>query len=260
MDNTAILTAMEKNHTAHLAWLPSLAGAEVLEGTDLLLVDSGLPTDTFNKLAWKRPDPARPEEGARAAVERFQAKGFPFAWRLGPLSGVDRLEPVLERLGLRRTEEETGMALVLDAIRLDEPRASGLDIRLARNGAAMRDFAAVIAANWTPPDATVLRLYGLSAEAATLPDGPASFLVGYLDGLPVSVTELFVTGAVAGIYNVSTLAAMRRKGFGTALMLAALGLARSRGCRLAVLQAAPDGLGLYRRLGFADVCGYEEYA
>jgi GNAT superfamily N-acetyltransferase len=58
---------------------------------------------------------------------------------------------------------------------------------------------------------------------------------------------------VAGIYDMGVSTAERRRGIGRALMLAVLELARSQNCKVATLNATPDGELLYRRLGFRSV-------
>ena len=65
-------------------------------------------------------------------------------------------------------------------------------------------------------------------------------------------------GAV-GLYGIATLAAHRRKGYGTALTLRPLLDARDEGHTLAVLQASAEGQGVYARLGFLPTGHYTEY-
>jgi predicted N-acetyltransferase YhbS len=46
----------------------------------------------------------------------------------------------------------------------------------------------------------------------------------------------------------------RNKGIGSAMMTHALGFARERGATQAVLLASGMGYGMYRRVGFNEVC------
>ena len=64
---------------------------------------------------------------------------------------------------------------------------------------------------------------------------------------------------MVGLYNIATLAAHRRRGYGSALTLAPLLEARRVGVSTAVLQAAPDGVGVYRRIGFEAFGEITEY-
>ncbi len=75
----------------------------------------------------------------------------------------------------------------------------------------------------------------------------------------MATAELAVSEGVVGLYNISTLAAYRRRGFGTALARQPLLDARERGFRTAVLQAAPDAMGVDRRLGFRSFGDITEY-
>ncbi len=61
------------------------------------------------------------------------------------------------------------------------------------------------------------------------------------------------TADVTGVYLVATASAARRRGLASALMGGLLREAKARGCVAAVLQATPQGHGVYRRLGFRDV-------
>lgn len=253
---------MEENLAAHLAHLVRrYPGARVEDGPDVLLVDSGLASDTFNKVARARVSPGA--EAARLVarcVSHFKAVERPFAWWLGPESGLGVLEPHLGAAGLAPTEEETGMALRLAAFSPKEAAPPELSFRVLCSQDDVRAFAAIIAANWEPPDVETLRFYEAVAPTACDRAGPFRGWLALWEGLPVAALEIFHTRAVAGVYSVCTLRPYRRRGIASALLRVALGRARAEGAELAVLQAAPDGLAVYRRLGFEETGRFEEWS
>jgi ribosomal protein S18 acetylase RimI-like enzyme len=63
----------------------------------------------------------------------------------------------------------------------------------------------------------------------------------------------------AGIHHVATLPAARRRGWGSALTLAAVRSARELGYRVGVLVSSSEGFGVYRRLGFRECCHADAY-
>jgi ribosomal protein S18 acetylase RimI-like enzyme len=104
--------------------------------------------------------------------------------------------------------------------------------------------------------------------AAGLPGGllegtdPRAFhlLAARHDGAIVATGLAHEAGGDCGIYNISTLPAVRRRGLATAVTAGLVQAARSRGCTTASLQASPMAEGLYTRLGFRDLGRILEYA
>jgi GNAT superfamily N-acetyltransferase len=243
-------SAMEGNQVDHMTYLARrLPGATVRDEPGLLLVDSGLPTDTFNVVCRTRLRPRDADASIAAAVAHFRAKAFPFAWWVGPGATPEDLDARLTAHGLRRAEQETGMAVDLSRLpALTLP--PGLTVRRVSTERDMADFARVVASNWEPLDLSVLDFYARTARAALAPDSPVRFYVGSLDGAPVATSECHLSHGVAGLYSVSTLKAFRRRGIGAALTLAPLLEAREAGYRTATLQASAEGEPVYARLGF----------
>jgi ribosomal protein S18 acetylase RimI-like enzyme len=255
-----IADAAGANLAAHFSFVHRrLDGMRVREGDGVLLVDSGLPCDTFNAACGARLDADGADAIIGDAIAWFADADRPFAWWVGPGDEPRDLGARLQHAGLAAAATELAMRADLGTARLDVPVPIHFDIRRVTTAAELAHFAAINAANWTPPDPLVLAFYARAADVLLAPASPLRFYVGYLDGEPVAASELTVAGSVAGLYNISTLAAVRGRGFGTAITAAPLRDAVAEGISTAILQAAPAGVSIYRRIGFTPFGDITEY-
>jgi ribosomal protein S18 acetylase RimI-like enzyme len=249
----------DENFVVHATWLVErTAGMSSRVSESLVLADSGLPCDTFNFICRARLAPANASKAGAAAVTYFAERRRPFSWWVGPADRPRNLGEILEDLGLERVESELAMALPLGELG-DARAVPGLEVRPVASAAELEAFARISAANWTPPDQQVIAFYRLAADALLGRDSPHRLYLGFLDGEPVATAEATVANGTAGLYNISTQPAFRGRGVGSQMAWRLLHDARADGCDLGVLQAAPDGVGIYRRLGFQSFGDITEF-
>jgi ribosomal protein S18 acetylase RimI-like enzyme len=250
------LEGLRTNFAVHIVDpLAGMAGAGAANTEALVVGDSGTDCDTFNMVAGAR----LPADQADAAITRAIAlfHGRTFSWWLTSGDTPGDLGARLERAGLQRAETELAMACDLPAAAL---APSDLTVRVVRGEADLIAYADVNHRNWEPPDGRVTAFYARAAARVLRSDSPFIYVIGEAPtGEIVAAGEGCLTGAVVGLYGISTLAAWRRRGYGAAICTAILSEAERRGARTAVLQASDEGAGLYRRLGFIEIGHCTEY-
>jgi ribosomal protein S18 acetylase RimI-like enzyme len=239
------------NFVVHAIWAVERTPGMISRVSEsLVIADSGLPCDTFNFVCRARLEAGAAPEAAAAAVAYFGERRRPFSWWVGPADRPRELGAVLERLGLERAETELAMALPLGELPAEVSPVASLEVRRVRDPVELELFSELSAANWTPPDPNVIAFYRLAAPALLDPDSPQWLYLGYFEGEPVATAEATVAYGTAGLYNISTHPRYRGRGIGSLMTWWPLNDARAHGSDLGVLQAAPDGVGVYRRLGF----------
>lgn len=255
----ALAEQLDQNFRVHAGWIQAqLPGMTARLDPDLALVDCGMACDTFNQVLGARLD-ADADARIQEAIAFFRAREHPFSWWTGPGDRPTDLPRRLEAAGLRAAETELAMAVRLSDVPPADTDRQDLTILRARTPRMIEEYAAILAANWAPPDPDVLEFYRQATPLLLRPDAPLRVYVGFVAGYAVTAAELCMGGGVAGLYNIATLATERGKGYGTAITRRPLHDARDEGLEVAVLQAAPDGVGIYRRLGFTEFGTVREY-
>lgn len=258
---TPLMVAVEANLLGHVTFLQErLPGMTVEDLDGLVVVDSGLASDTFNKVLGARLKPDDADARIADAVAEVRRRGRPFTWWVGPCSRPLDLEQRLRRQGLTEDERELGMTLDLDEMPAEVPLPSGTTLVRVADAAQLADFAGVLANLRDPPDEAIRGFFERAAEVVLEASCPMRFFVAYVEGTPAAVSELFLGGGVAGVHMVATANAFRRRGLGMALTLRALDEGRRHGLDVGALQASAEGQPVYEKLGFKPCGRFAEYA
>ena len=236
---------INNNFLHHATFLQSRTPSmQTLHGSGLSYADSGLSCDTFNILYITDANTFNAADFHKA-VQHYNAKQFDFCVWINEENLSSSVRNALENANLHEAGNEPGMIIYLD-----EYNAEG-DIRKLNT---LDDFAKLVAQNWQPPDQNVIEFY------SKVKPTDAEYFASYVDDEPVSVIELFPdTPTNAGIYSLYTLPGFRGKGIATNLMKHCLHHLKSKGYITATLQAADDGLNIYKKLGFIPATRFYEF-
>ncbi|MEI2774763.1 MAG: GNAT family N-acetyltransferase [Tetrasphaera sp.] len=232
--------------------LARLLGGVIDHEGGVVTVDCGLPTDTFTVIVPRRADSGTAEIIARK-VGGFTSSPTPFA--LWSWDVDDAARRVLAACGLRHTETHVAMVADLTKPAGDEPSVAGLSIRDVATAADVLTYGAIMADLFGDhPEGR--RVRGVFERLSRLP--PESYaglrmVVASVADEPVGIGCLFLGQGTAGIYDIVTREPLRRRGIGGAVFAHLLTLARESGSVTGVLQASPDGQGIYARAGFVTV-------
>lgn len=216
------------------------------------LIATGVPVPLFNPaFLTQTVDLPRLVDEARAF---YRERGIDWALVVPePLAEVSN--KMLYRAGLRESQtmpvlaRETGPDRNWPAVRTE------LAIRVATDGRTVADHRALLDSAFGIPD----RLSRMVLAGVPSDDRLRLYVAYDTEGAPVGSAALCVAAGVAGIYNVASDPARRRRGIATALMQAVLADARERGLGMAILQSSRVGLPLYARLGFTPLSTYVIY-
>lgn len=280
---TAFFDSVQQNLFGHTAFIQSRTpGMLTRDLGGALLVDSGLESDTFNKVLWQCTPrftvvPTNIEaskacfEAARTHFTSDTTDSDPLAGRFfsfwaGGTENLTEMDRSCSEVGWQTVETETAMALPLSCLSRTEKRHSrameGIRFLPVRDETSLRAFISVLAANWTPPDADVSAFYQAAMPLLLSEGVPMRLFIGLAGDKAVSCGELFLSeqNHIAGLHMICTLETFRRRGLGRAMTALLLNAGQRAGATAAVLLASAEGEPVYRRLGF-EACGvFKEYA
>ena len=236
----------EANQAELLAYFATSPIAKSQVAGDLTWVMSGVDNNTYNGVFGSRLPDAQADQVIGEVVERFRVRNLPALWHVDRHSQPADLAQRLQAHGCSRLRAGVCMAMDLSKIKEPVSNVPGLVIQRVSDSAGLAAWMDVWMHFDDGPRQPRERLY----LSLGLGNRPLRHYLARLHRQPVAVSQLFLGREAAGLYCVATLPEMRRRGIGTAIILAPLYDARELGHRAAVLARSREGQQLYRRIGF----------
>jgi GNAT superfamily N-acetyltransferase len=197
---------------------------------------------------------ARPTDAAAAVrwgIEVRRTAGVPGGGYDVPTSRYPRVEKVFADLGYSVLTSRPMMVCPVEDVR--GPRDTTLRVSPVTDE---RTRAAWIATQVAGFEAVEPVARATSVEALTTAPGSV-YAVGWVGDEPVASATSVVSGRTVAVFGVTTVPALRGRGYGAAITAWVVEAGRRCGADLAWLQASAMGEPLYARMGFRPV---EDYA
>ncbi len=174
-------------------------------------------------------------------------------------------EDLLDAAARRRSREifnESGMRAISHAPGMLTPALAAplrplpeIECRAVSDAESRAAFAGLTVSCFDIPVVVARAVY--EPEAAW--HGAYRGYVGIVNGSPVSIVALVRAGGAMGVYSLGTIPAQRHKGYGEALLRAAVAIEQNVPDEPLVLESTEAGYRLYGRLGFRDVTNFTVY-
>lgn len=171
-------------------------------------------------------------------------------WMVFPCDRPQSLNELLEQRGMPGSRG--GNWLLADLAALAPPPAAPPQFRIERVRSD-QDLAEWVRVSEEGFGAELSWFYDAYARHGYGPEAFSLHYTGYLGELPVTSGTLLDAGGCASIYDVSTLPAYRRQGFGGALTHFLMREIARRGYRDTWIWSSNMGKSLYQQLGYVEV-------
>jgi len=229
------------------------AAGEVREMEGVSIASAGVTFQMFNTALLSAAVASETELDRRVAqaAVHFAARGQRWAYWIchGWLENQTRrrLAQVLRKRNLFQAVELPGM--FAEQVLAPERELPRLEVKRVSPGPVKDAFCAIGSVCFNVPLAWFCEVFDNDSIWTDF-----AGYVGYANGEPVSTAATVIGGGVVGVYNVATMLAQRRGGYGEAVMRYALEQARlEHGLSRTILQSTPQGFGLYQRMGYRTV-------
>jgi len=233
---------------------------EVRELQGVSIASAGVTFQMFNAAFLSAPVMSEAELSRRIMIPNvhFDARGQEWAYwvceDLMQSATRRRSRQTFERHGLRHSVDLPGM--VAERILPPAARLPMLDIRRVFSGPERDAFCEIGSFCFHVPIVWFREVF----DNDRVWERFAGY-VAYAEGEPVSTAAIVIGGGAIGVYNVATMPAYQRRGYGEAVMRYAIEDAQRRyGIERSILQSTPAGYKLYERMGYRTVTRVAVYS
>lgn len=245
----AVTEAIEQGLAEAVRAYVQQAGGTVHDEPQFTWVSTGSPLTFFNGVIRTRLPVDRADSVIASLLTGFQARRQLMGWWVMPHTHPPDMPERLEVHGFIHFDCDTGMAI--DLLTLPEVNSlpAGVMIERVETSGVLQEWLRAFGLGFRVSED---RLADYSAMPLGIPPAESAFryYLARAGEEPAATAMLYPARQVAVIEEVSTVPAMRGRGIGTAVTLAALRDGRALGYRIAVLVASEAGARVYRRLGF----------
>ena len=244
---------VEQNSLNYIKFIASLPRFEIHEKPDIFWISADGPVFYFNSVFNARLD-GNVDEKIEELMEFYHSRCDAFAWHITPSSQPVNLAQLIMARGAELLESIPYLAVKLD----DMPRDLAIppDFRwmTVRTHDALASWTSIYCHARGYPE-SAYKLFNIFADLDLTAESPFQLILGYLGNTPVSTYAVFMDDETAGFYSLTTLPDARGHGIGTAISIAAAGVAAERGYHMATLLSEPPSRNICKRLGFVDGFG-----
>ncbi len=136
------------------------------------------------------------------------------------------------------------------------PEALGIELRVARDEAAIRDFAQVCAVSYATLGMPLPVAHAMFAVPSRMLADHLHVVTAYDKEQPVCTAMALLSHGIGGIYWVGTVPSARKRGLAAHCTRAVSNWCFEQGARSVILQASTQGDPIYRALGFQELTRY----
>lgn len=223
-----------------------------------LCMNSGLQESLLNSVISFNPNPKKLLQETEQIESFYAQKYLPFCWWIPYSPLANQIDQILKAKKFTQTMEVKGMALDITKLSFDYSIPDNVRFVQANTPKDYIDWMNVLQDAFDMDDAGAER-YRDMIEKLKEGDQPMECYIAYQDNQPVSSLTLFLDKKVASFYNVGTLHSHRGNGLTTTMALYCLDIARKKGYTWATLQANPNSVRLFSRMGFQSFIAYRLY-